>query len=256
MRRVVFHRERVCSRADEGTVADGDDVTAAVMRLGPRRRRRGPCETRTVTDATATSVPGAAPSGDAARRGRPGYDRAEVLRVAVALFNEQGYDATSVAYLASRLGLTKSALYHHFASKEELLSLALDSALAGLEAVLDEPGARDGTAYERLRYVIAGAVRVLVAHLPEVTLLLRVRGNSAVETSALERRRVFDQRVTALVAGAQAEGVVRADLDASTATRLIFGMLNSVVEWYRPGGDDDRLARDILTVALDGLRAR
>ena len=37
-----------------------------------------------------------------ARRGRPGYDRDQVLAVAVALFNEQGYDATSVADLASR----------------------------------------------------------------------------------------------------------------------------------------------------------
>lgn len=47
-------------------------------------------------------------------------------------------------------------------------------------------------------------------------------------------------------------------LDASVATRLRFGMVNSLVEWYRPGGaeDADALARDVLTVALDGLRTR
>ena len=49
-----------------------------------------------------------------ARRGRPGYDRDGILAVAVQLFNEQGYDATSVSDLARRLGLAKSALYHHF----------------------------------------------------------------------------------------------------------------------------------------------
>lgn len=193
-----------------------------------------------------------------ARRGRPGYDREEVLRVAVALFNEQGYDATSVADLATRLGLTKSALYHHFSSKEELLSIALDSGLASLEAVLDEDGARSGSAYNRLRHVVSGAVAVLVSHLPEVTLLLRVRGNSTVELQALERRRLFDYRVTQLVAAAQTENAIRQDIDASTATRLIFGMLNSVVEWFRPDGpsDDGRLTHDLLAVALDGLRAR
>ena len=42
-----------------------------------------------------------------------------------ALFNEQGYDATSVSDLAVRLGLTKSAMYHHFSSKEQLLEMAL-----------------------------------------------------------------------------------------------------------------------------------
>lgn len=193
----------------------------------------------------------------AARRGRPGYDRDGVLAVAVQLFNEQGYDATSVADLAQRLGLSKSALYHHFASKEELLAIALDQALGGLEAVLREPAATEGRAYDRLRHVLRGATDVLVAELPSVTLLLRVRGNSAVEQDALERRRLFDQRVTRLVAEAQREGDVRADVDAGVVARLIFGMINSVVEWYRPGGavDGGRLGHDILTVALEGLAA-
>lgn len=191
-----------------------------------------------------------------ARRGRPGYDREGLLAVAVQLFNEQGYDATSVADLAKRLGLTKSALYHHFSSKEELLAVALEAALGGLEAVLDEPGAREGAASDRLRFVLTGATDVLVAQLPAVTLLLRVRGNSAVEQAALERRRVFDHRVTSLVAEAQAEGSVRDDVDAAVAARLLFGMINSVVEWYRPGGgvDGDRLGADIVRIALDGLR--
>lgn len=208
-----------------------------------------------VTTPPTADIAGA--TGDApARRGRPGYDREGLLAVAVQLFNEQGYDATSVADLAKRLGLTKSALYHHFSSKEELLAVALESALGGLEAVLDEPGAREGAASDRLRFVLTGATDVLVAQLPAVTLLLRVRGNSAVEQAALERRRVFDHRVTGLVAEAQAEGSVRDDVDAAVAARLLFGMINSVVEWYRPGGgvDGDRLGADIVRIALDGLR--
>jgi AcrR family transcriptional regulator len=192
-----------------------------------------------------------------ARRGRPGYDRDQVLTIAVQLFNEQGYDATSVADLAGRLGLTKSALYHHFTSKEELLALALDSALTALEGALDDAEARPASAADRLREVIRGAVDALIDHLPEVTLLLRVRGNSPTEQHALDRRRVFDARVAGIVVAAQVEGWIRADVDAAIATRLIFGMVNSVVEWYRPDGPTDReaLARDILTLVLDGLRS-
>ena len=193
-----------------------------------------------------------------ARRGRPGYDRDQVLTVAATLFNEQGYDATSVADLASRLGLTKSALYHHFDSKEQLLALALDEALDGLEGVLDAPDAAVDDPAERLGAVLRGAVRVLVDKLPHVTLLLRVRGNSDVERAALERRRAFDHRVTALVVEAQRAGQVRADVDGAVATRLLFGMVNSIVEWYRPTGpvDRDRLAHDVVAVALDGMRTR
>ncbi|QAY58703.1 TetR/AcrR family transcriptional regulator [Microbacterium protaetiae] len=193
-----------------------------------------------------------------ARRGRPGYDREQILQVAVMLFIEQGYDATSVAQLAERLGLTKSALYHHFASKEELLSVALEQALGGLEAVLETDQATAGTAAERLAAVLRGAVQVLSARLPAVTLLLRVRGNSDTERAALARRRAFDRKVTSLVRAAQHEGSVRADIDASVATRLVFGMVNSLIEWYRPTGGEgaDQLAADVLAVALDGLRTR
>ncbi len=73
------------------------------------------------------------------RRGRPGYDQQGILAVAVAAFNEHGYDATSIGMLAERLGLSKSAIYHHFGSKDEMLDRALDSALGGLEAVVDAP---------------------------------------------------------------------------------------------------------------------
>lgn len=195
-------------------------------------------------------------AADPVRRGRPGYDRRGLLDAAVAVFNESGYDGTSVASLAARLGLSKAALYHHFSSKEEILETALDEALDGLEGVLAATDAvRPG---DRLAAVLEGAVGVLVAHLPSVTLLLRVRGNSEVERRALERRRAFDQAVTAIVRAAQQEGAVRADVDASVATRLLFGMVNSLVEWYRPSGPEgaEALARDVLAVALDGLRTR
>jgi AcrR family transcriptional regulator len=191
------------------------------------------------------------------RRGRPGYDQRGVLAIAVAAFNEYGYDATSMGVLAERLGISKSAIYHHVSSKDELLELALDEALGALEGVLLEPASTTGPASDRLASVLRSAVLVLVDKLPSVTLLLRLRGNTPVERSALERRRAFDRAVTALVLAARDEGSLRRDIDPSVAERLIFGMINSIVEWYRPGGqeDADRLADDVLAVVFDGLRS-
>lgn len=195
------------------------------------------------------------PDAAPARRGRPGYDRRQVLDAAVQLFNEQGYDATSVAALAQRLGLSKSALYHHFSSKQELLEAALEQALGGLETVLRDASGDSATV--RWEQVLRGAVAVLVAELPSVTLLLRVRGNSEVERRALQRRRRFDQQMTDLVRAAQNEGGLRADIDAGVVARLLFGMVNSLIEWYRPAGAEDAaaIADDVLAVALHGLRA-
>ncbi|TFB91698.1 TetR/AcrR family transcriptional regulator [Cryobacterium sp. HLT2-28] len=190
------------------------------------------------------------------RRGRPGYDQRAILEVAVAAFIEFGYDATSMGVLATRLALSKSAIYHHFTSKDELLELALAEALDGLEGVLTEESAQVGPAIDRLARVLRGAVRVLTDRLPYVTLLLRVRGNTDVERSALSRRRAFDRAVTTLVTKARDEGSLRGDIDPRVVTRLLFGMVNSIAEWYRPEGPEDaaQLADDVLAVALDGLR--
>ena len=200
-----------------------------------------------------------------ARRGRPGHDQQDVLREAVALFNRQGYDATSMGDLARELGLTKSAIYHHVTSKEQLLEMALDAALTELSEAVEAAttsyasatGRPPASAYERLRALVARSVEVLVAHQPEVTLLLRVRGNSPVELAALERRRWIDARLADLVRAAVDEGSLRDDVDPDLVSRLLFGMVNSLVEWHRPGGDVDAgvLAHAVTALAFDGLRA-
>ncbi|AWB93734.1 TetR/AcrR family transcriptional regulator [Aeromicrobium chenweiae] len=193
----------------------------------------------------------------APRRGRPGYDQETVLRRAIEVFNRQGYDGTSMGDLAKELGLTKSAIYHHVPSKEHLLSAALDEALDGLTTAVDSAAAAaPGTsAYARLRTVVQESVEILVQHLPAVTLLLRVHGNSEVELAALKRRRAIDEKLSALVQAAVDEGALRADIPPDLISRLLFGMVNSLVEWYRPGGpvDADVLAASIATLAFDGL---
>jgi AcrR family transcriptional regulator len=196
------------------------------------------------------------PAISARRRGRPGYDQQSVLEIAVAAFNEFGYDATSMGMLASRLALSKSAIYHHFASKEELLQVALDVALTGLEEILTHEQARSGPAADRLDFILRGAVDVLVTRQPYVTLLLRLHGNTVVERNALARRREFSQAVAALLLAARDEGSVRSDIDPAVVARLLFGMINSIVEWYRPTGPENaaKLADDVLTIALEGLK--
>jgi AcrR family transcriptional regulator len=197
-------------------------------------------------------------SGDGPRRrGRPGHDQEAVLTAAVRLFNERGYEATSMGDLAESLGITKSSIYHHISGKQELLRMAIDHALDGLFEAAEVVRQLEAPAIDRLEQLIRRSVLVLADRLEFVTLLLRVRGNTAVEQQALLRRRVFDARVTELVKQAQAEGGVRPDVDPATAARLLFGMVNSLTEWYRPRrGSAEVMAETVTAIAFDGLRTR
>jgi AcrR family transcriptional regulator len=175
--------------------------------------------------------------------------------MAIRLFTRRGYDGTSMTHIAQALGIHKSSLYHHIASKEQILAEAVDAALDALFAVLEEPAAGSGSARARLEHVVRRTVEIMVDRLDEVTLLLRVRGNSATERRALERRRDFDRRVQRLVERAVDEGEIRGDVDAALVTRLLFGMSNSVTEWYQPGRGLSAadIAEHILKICFDGL---
>jgi AcrR family transcriptional regulator len=205
-----------------------------------------------------------APSGTADGR-RPRYDTEALLRVAAKVFTERGYDGTSMEDLAQASGLSKSSIYHHVEGKEHLLRLSLERAVRPLAAIAEEPAGREGRAIDRLEFVVRRAVAVLVAELPSVTLLLRVRGNTATERWAMDQRRAFDRFVAGIVAEAAADGDVRTDVDPLVLARLLFGMVNSLVEWYRParGSLADRtggrlgaedLADAVVRLAFEGLR--
>ncbi|MGW0907287.1 TetR/AcrR family transcriptional regulator [Streptomyces sp. NPDC002853] len=190
---------------------------------------------------------------------RDTYTPETLLTVAVRVFNERGYDGTSMEHLSKAAGISKSSIYHHVSGKEELLRRAVSRALDGLFGILAEDHARVGTAVQRLEHVTRRTVEVLIAELPHVTLLLRVRGNTDTERWAMERRREFDQQVADLLKEAVADGDLRSDVELRLATRLLFGMINSIVEWYRPdargASSGEQVADAVVQMAFAGLRS-
>ena len=71
----------------------------------------------------------------------------------------------------------------------------------------------------------------------------------------MERRRTFDHLIARLMRNAQRQVDLRADVEPRLATRLLFGMLNSITEWYRPDGglDAPEVAEAIFRIAFKGL---
>ncbi len=170
------------------------------------------------------------------RGGRPPYDLDDIVDIAVRVFLERGYDGTSMEDLARAAGITKSSFYYHVSGKEELLEHGVSRALDALFGVLDEPGAVEGRAVERLRHILRRMAMIVAERLPEVALLVRANGNTETEKRALEQRREFDRAVTRLMRQAIRDGDVRANAEPGLATRLMLGMAVSVVAWYQPEG--------------------
>ena len=140
-------------------------------------------------------------------------------------------------------------------SKDELLRMAIDRALDGLFDVLerDPPPRRAGDRQARA---------------PRARQRRGAAGPAAVRDAAAARPRQHRGRAgraatgagsstatsPALVRQAEADGDIRPDVDPDVTARLLFGMVNSLIEWYRPAHSD--LADAVCAIAFDGLRQR
>ncbi len=186
--------------------------------------------------------------------------RARVLDAAVELFARQGYDGTSVAQVVAQAGVAKGGFYHHFASKEDLLYEVYGDLITRQLAAMDEILARELPAADTLRALIADLVVSTAASARPALVFWREMhrlGDARTEQYRRERRRYHD-RVKRLIREAQASGEFARVASADTVTFTIFGVVNEMPVWYRPGGRTRpaQLATEIADLVLSALEVR
>jgi AcrR family transcriptional regulator len=181
--------------------------------------------------------------------------REELTRTAARLFAERGYHGTSLADIAEALGIQKASLYHHIASKEDLLwevaRGGADSFHAALDAVPE-----DAASPEKIRIALRGHLRVVAEQLDAATVFTRewraLKGDR--RAAFLAERRRYEQRIRDLFQEGVESGQLRTDLDIATAALLFLSAANWAYTWLRPGGDTVSLADRFFAVLFDGMR--
>ncbi len=181
--------------------------------------------------------------------------REELTRIAARLFAERGYQGTSLADLAEALGVQKPSLYHHIASKEDLLwEVAWDGAEA-FHAALDGVPA-DAAAAERIRLALRAHLAVVSGQLDIATVFTREWRYLSEERRAtfLAERRRYEERIRELFRAGVEESQLRTDLDVATSALLFLSAANWAYTWLRPGAPTDELADRLYAALLDGMR--
>jgi AcrR family transcriptional regulator len=181
--------------------------------------------------------------------------REELTRIAARLFAERGYQGTSLADLAQELGVQKPSLYHHIASKEDLL---WEVAWEGAEAF---HAALDGVspqlpATERIRLALRAHLAVVAGQLDIATVFVREwrhLGGERRDRFVAERRR-YEERIRDLFRDGVERSELRTDLDVPTAGLLFLSAANWAYTWLRPGTATDELADRLFAALLDGMR--
>jgi AcrR family transcriptional regulator len=193
-------------------------------------------------------------------RGRaPGYDdqREQILARAAALFARQGYHATSMNQVAEACGLSKATLYHYCRDKDAMLVQIAEGHVTRLAALVDEPEVRRLPPEARLRELI----RRIVIEYADAQHAHRVLTEDVKFLPAPGRERILDVERRVVAGFAEAVAALRPELrDAALAkplTMLLFGMINWMFTWMKPGGPLGyaELAPMVADLFLGGLAA-
>ncbi len=175
--------------------------------------------------------------------------RQEILRTAARLFQQKGYDATSMNDVAAALKLSKGGLYHHFESKDEILFHIMSHAMQITEdrvinvvrriGVGGGEAGRLGVAEERLRTLIRLHIQVVLSlEDREITVMLHENHPlpPALRRKINARKKDYVHFVENLVAEVQRKRGSAARVTPRAATFALMGMINWIYQWYKPDG--------------------
>lgn len=193
-------------------------------------------------------------------RGRaPGYEsqREQILARAADLFARQGYTATSMNQVALACGVSKPSLYHYVRDKYQLLVEIAEDHVGRLKALTAEVHAHPAQPEARVRALIASFLEVYA----ESQAAHRVLTEDVKFLEPADRKRVLDVQREVVAAFAEAIADTRPELRASDLhrplTMLLFGMMNWMFTWLRPGGKltHEALAPVVADLFFGGVNA-
>ncbi len=183
--------------------------------------------------------------------------RQEILRASARLFQQQGYDATSMNDVAAALKLSKGGLYHHFQSKDEILFNLMDHAMNITQDRVINAVRKIADPEERLRTLIRLHIGVVLSAADrEITVMLhenhplpphlRKRINA--------RKKDYIHYVENLIAEVQRARQSKSGVNPRAAAFALLGMINWIYQWYHPEGalQEEHLVRQYTEIFFAG----
>lgn len=174
--------------------------------------------------------------------------RQEILRTAARLFQQRGYDATSMNDVAAALKLSKGGLYHHFQSKDEILFEIMNHAMELTQERVIGPVRSIVGAEERLRALIRLHLEVVLSPRDrEITVMLHENHPlpPALRKRINARKKEYIHFVEGLIADVQKADSQRDPHRSNPSGRVspraaafaLLGMINWIYQWYKPEGE-------------------
>ncbi len=195
-------------------------------------------------------------------RTRRGEDRRrEILEAAREIFSAKGYERSSMAEIAGRVGVVEGTIYKHFANKRELLFEATRAFYAPVIASAREQLAGVRGTRNRLRFVIWRQLQSFVEEPGFCRLVIHeIRPyDDYYESVVRELNRESTSMVLGILEDGIASGEIQSDIPSATVRDVIYGGIEHVA-WKALAGrasmDVERVADELTDLILCGVGSR
>ncbi|MFN4972754.1 MAG: TetR/AcrR family transcriptional regulator [Bacteroidota bacterium] len=183
----------------------------------------------------------------------------QIMQVAARLFNNKGYEATSMRDIASDLGMEAASLYHHIKSKEEILTAICFEMADRFITALKEVNDIYFNAEERLRMAIQFHVQISCDNLDKTAVFLS-EWRSLPEPHRSEFRKLrdnYEKQFRIIVKDGETEDIFD-DVDEKFAALTILSSVNWIHQWYKPDGsmNPSQIAKKLADIIIGGIRKK
>jgi AcrR family transcriptional regulator len=181
--------------------------------------------------------------------------RAAVIAETRRLLTRRVYSEVTLAEIAAACGVTKGALYHHWATKEELLAAVQEDSYDTMITRSREIAERQLDPVDELRQLTALHVAMVLAHRAALPVSIPYRFDDTTEARLQAKRDRIEAFVVDVIERGSRTGVFAADAEPKLSAYVVLGACYWAARWYRPDGEWSvaTIAERIFTMALSGL---
>jgi len=185
-----------------------------------------------------------------------GKRASHVYRIAAEIMCQKGYEGTSMNDIAEAAGLTKAGIYHYIRGKEELLFEIMTYAMDNLEERVITPAQEITDPEQRLRKIVEAHINSLLEGVGAITIILEEMTalTAAHRRTIKARKRAYFDIIRQTLQELQSQGKLR-DVDLTTATFSLLGMILWISRWYRRDGklSAEQVLNDYVAIAMNGV---
>ena len=186
--------------------------------------------------------------------------KATILKEAASLFSEQGYECTSMREIAERTGVSKPAIYYHFANKQSLFEELINTSFEISKQRMEEIANSDRNPIQQLKDLAIARFQSTKENPEMMRFIYDLTAGNIHKTIDLDHKQVFSkhqQWFSQIINNGKQRGLLKQDLDDIDFTMIYIGTINMYIMSYLNGYTTDlgdQKAKQVVNLLLDGIK--